>query len=45
MRGTAHSMAVSSKLSFENDKDDNRFSIDIGSSFKMHGEWLEFACI
>ena len=29
--------AVSLKISFDNEKDNNRFSVDIGSSFKMDG--------
>ena len=37
--------AVSSKISLDDDKDDNRFSIDIGSCFKMDGGLLEFTCI
>ena len=48
LRGTAHCVAqfpVSSKISLDNDKDDNRFSVDIGSCFKMDGRWSEFTCI
>ena len=45
MRGTVHSVAQFLQKFFHNDKDDNSFSIDIGSCFTMDGEWSEFARI
>ena len=47
-RGTFHSMAKTSKISLDDHKDDNRFSIDIGSCFKMDfvlKDLLKFTCI
>ena len=37
--------AVSSKISLDDEKDDNRFSSDIGSCFRMDERWSEFTCI
>ena len=46
LEGTVHSMTqVLRKFIFDDDKDDNRFSIDIGSYFKWNEDWSEFTCI
>ena len=46
LRGTVHSIAhFLRKIPLDDDKYDNRFSIDIGSCFRMDVGWSEFTCI
>ena len=46
LRAAVHSMAqFLRKFLLDDDKDDNRFSIDFGSCFKMDGGRSEFTCL